>query len=92
MADAQEILTEEREFYQQNRAAWLKDHAGKFALVKRRQLVGFYESPDLAYQDGLMKLGNVPMLVIQVLAEQPVARFPALQLGLMSADFQNQTA
>jgi hypothetical protein len=92
MAAAHEILKEEREFYEENRAAWLKDHASKFALVKGRQLVGFYESPDLAYQDGLTKLGNVPMLVIQVLPEQPVARFPALQLGLIGADLQSQTA
>jgi hypothetical protein len=89
MAKPDEILADEQNFYQENRSAWLKDHAGKFALVKGRRLVGFYDSPDVAYQDGLTKLGNVAMLVIQVLPEQPIERFPALQLGLISADLQN---
>ena len=88
MSDPKEILVEEQSFYQENRADWLKEHQGKFALIKGREVFGFFDSPDTAYQDGLRKLGNVPMLVIQVLPEQPVAQIPALQFGLIGADLQ----
>lgn len=84
----EEILAEERKFYNENRAEWLKQHPGKFALIKGRELFGTFDSPDVAYAEGLKVLGNVPMLVIQILPEQPVARFPALQLGLIRADIQ----
>jgi hypothetical protein len=88
VAASGEILVEERGFYQENRAALLQQHQGKFVLIKGRKLLGVFDSPDLAYAEGLKLLGNVPMLVIQVLPEQPVARFPALQLGLIRADLQ----
>ncbi len=88
MAATGEILAEERGFYPENRSAWLQAHPGKFVLIQGRQLLGVYDSPDVAYADGLKLLGNVPMLVIQVLPDQPTARFPALQLGLIRADFQ----
>jgi hypothetical protein len=88
VATSGEILVEERGFYQENRAALLQQHLGKFVLIKGRQLLGVFDSPEVAYAEGLKLLGNVPMLVIQVLPEQPVARFPALQLGLIRADLQ----
>jgi len=88
VATSGEILAEERGFYQENRAALLQQHQGKFVLIKGRQLLGVFDSPEVAYGEGLKLLGNVPMLVIQVLPEQPVARFPALQLGLIRADLQ----
>lgn len=88
MAAPEEILAEERGFYQENRATWLQQHQGKFVLIKGRRLLGVYDSPDVAYAEGLKLLGNVPMLVMQVLPDQPVARFPALELGLIRADIQ----
>lgn len=83
-----EILAVERAYFEEHRTAWLEEHQGKFALIKDRRLFGMFDSPDAAYAEGLKLLGNVPMLVIQVLPEQPVARFPALQLGLIRADIQ----
>ncbi len=88
LAVTEELLTEEREYYQEQRAALLQQHREKFALIKGRKLLGVYDSPDVAYLEGLKLVGNVPMLVIQVLPEQPIARFPALQLGLIRADIQ----
>jgi hypothetical protein len=85
---SEEVLAEERGFYSQNRAGWLPQYLGKFALIKGRELLGVYDSPDVAYAEGLKVLGNVPMLVVQVLPEQPVAQIPALQLGLIRADLQ----
>lgn len=83
----EEVFAEELRFFNENRAEWLKEHKGKFALVKGKMLLGFFDSADGAYSEGLKQLGNVPMLVIQVLPEQPVDQFPALQLGLVHANF-----
>ena len=79
------VLAEEQAFYASSRDRLLKEHAGKWVLIVGRKLLGVFDSPDKAYAEGLKIVGNVPMLVIQVLAEQPTARFPALQLGLVSA-------
>lgn len=89
MEPTDETLGEEQGFYNESRATWLKAHPGKFALVKGRRLLGVYDSPDEAYKQGLNQLGNVPMLVVQIVPEQPIARFPALQLGLIRADIQS---
>lgn len=57
-------------------------------LLKGRKLLGVFDSPDLAYAEGLRLVGKVPMLVVQVVSENPVARFPTLQLGLIRADLR----
>ena len=40
MATTEEVLSEERGFYKENRAAWLQQHQGKFVLIKGHQLLG----------------------------------------------------
>lgn len=80
-----EVLASEQAFYKESRESLLKDHLGKWALIIGRKVLGIYDSPDKAYAEGLRAAGNVPMLVIQVLPEQPTVRFPALQFGLVSA-------
>lgn len=80
-----DVLSEEQAFYAASRDSLLKEHSGKWVLIVGRKLLGVFDSPDTAYSEGLKIVGNVPMLVIQVLPEQPTVRFPALQLGLVSA-------
>jgi hypothetical protein len=41
------------DYFQRNLAALLADHAGKYALLKSRQIVGFYDGPGIAYRAGL---------------------------------------
>jgi hypothetical protein len=82
---ASEPLAEEQAFYSESQAALLRDHQGKWALIVGRKLLGVFDSPDTGYAEGLRIAGNVPMLVIQILPEQPTVTFPALQLGLVSA-------
>jgi hypothetical protein len=85
-------LAEEQAFYKEVREELLKQHPGKWALIVGRKLVGTFDSPDVAYAEGLAAAGNVPMLVVQILPEQPTLRFPALQLGLVSASLYGQAA
>jgi hypothetical protein len=80
-----DVLAAEQAFHQESREALLRDHPGKWALIVGPKLLGVYDSPDAAYGEGLKVVGNVPMLVVQILPEQPTVRFPSLQLGLVSA-------
>ena len=84
-ATGQEILGEERQFYEAERQSLVATAEGKFALIKGHQLVGTFDTPDRAYAEGIDKFGNVPMLIIQVRREEPRNQVPALALGLVRA-------
>ena len=75
-------LNEEQSFYVEKKAELLKAHEGKYALIKGRALLGVFDSPSAAYEEGVKRLGNVPMLIVRVQKEEPRAWIPALQLGL----------
>jgi hypothetical protein len=80
-----EVLREELEFFEINRAKWLEEYRGKFALVKGKRLVGTFDTAENAYIEGIQQFGNVPFLIKQVVERDPVASFPALELGLIRA-------
>ena len=85
---ANQDLKEELAFYAERKADLLKTHEGKFALIKGRALLGVFDSRSAAYEEGVRRLGNVPMLIVRVQKEEPLAWIPALQLGLLRADIQ----
>ncbi len=85
---ASEVLAEERKYFKEHKAELLERHPGKFALIKGQELLAVFDTPAAAYAEGLKRLGNVPMLVVRIQEEEPVAWFPALQLGLISAHIQ----
>ena len=78
-------LQEEQAFFEANRAALLKDHQGKFALVKGSELIGTFDTDENAYTEGVAKFGNVSFLIRKVEEKDPTAQFPALTYGLLSA-------
>lgn len=84
-----DVLAEERRYFSEIRADLLKTSEGKFALVKGRALLGTFDTRQAAYEYGLGKLGNAPMLIAPVTTEEPIARFPALHLGLVHAHLQD---
>ena len=81
------VQVEEQAFFTESRAALLKDHLNKWALIVGRKVLGVYDTPDQAYAEGLKAAGNVPMLVTQIVPEQQIVRHPALQFGLVDARF-----
>ncbi len=83
-----DTLAEEREYYLKRKAELLEHYPGKYALIKGQELLAVFDTQDAAYAEGLKRLGNVPMLVVRIQAEEPVAWFPALQLGLIGAHIQ----
>lgn len=78
-------LKEEQAFFEANKAHWLAEHKGKFALIKGSTLVGAFDTQENAYVAGVQKFGNVPFLIKQILEEEPVTHLPALTLGLLRA-------
>lgn len=65
----------------------LKNHEGKFALIRGEEFIGAYDSAENAYAEGVKRFGCEPFLVRKVSAQEEVYRNPALSLGLMHARF-----
>lgn len=63
----------------------LKNHPGKFALIKGEELVGVFDTPANAYDEGVKKFGREPFMVKRVSETEEVYRNQALALGLMNA-------
>jgi hypothetical protein len=80
------VLDKEREYFEAHRKEWLKEHAGKFALIKGEQLLGVFDSAEAALEAGAERLGHEPFLIKPILASDPVEHAPALVYGLMNAD------
>ena len=85
MLDTPSPLQEERAFFDANRDKLLREHAGKFALIKGAELIGTFDTDETAYTEGVDKFGNSPFLVRKIEETDPTAQFPALTFGLLRA-------
>lgn len=75
-------LKAELEFFESQKALLLQTHAGQFALVVGRELVGVYSTEEEAYQAGLKRIGNKPFLIRQIRAEEPRLQAPVISVGM----------
>jgi hypothetical protein len=82
---AAEILAVELAFFEQQRAQLLKDHRGKFALIRGSELIGTFDTDETAYVEGVKRFGRTPFLIRRIEDEDPTAQFPALTYGLLRA-------
>ena len=73
-----ELATFERE-----KPRLLREHKGKFALVKGDVVVETFSTFQLAYAEGTNRFGTEPFLVRQVVEKEQVQSAPALSLGLI---------
>jgi len=78
-----EELSVELELFDAKRSEWLVRHEGKYVLVKGNEVVGFFESAETAFENGIDRWGNVPMLIKRVLPDDPIESIPALHFGLI---------
>ena len=79
------MLEQELKFYEEHRHDLLAVHPGLFALVKGEQLIGVFPTLREAYGHGIERLGNVPILIRQVLPADPAPEIPAFTQGLLRA-------
>ena len=63
----------------------LKNHKGKFALIKGDDFVGAFDTPANAYEDGVRRFGKDVFLVKRISETEEIYRNQALSLGLMNA-------
>lgn len=82
------LLAQEQRYFRQIKAELLKKHDNKYALIKGRRLLGTFDTPKAAYEVGLARLGNVPMLIVHIQKQETKDWIPALQSGLMRATVQ----
>jgi hypothetical protein len=80
------LLRVELQFYEEHRAELLARHHGQFALVVRDALIGTYPTLGTAYEEGIRKFGNIPMLIRQILPVDPAYKVPVYTQGLLRAD------
>ena len=52
--------------FEKNRDRFVATSEGKYVLIHRREIVGFYESEWDAIDEGYRRFGNVPFLVKQI--------------------------
>jgi len=80
------MLRDEVQFYEEHRAELLVTDHGRFALVIHRALVGTFPTLQAAYEEGIERFGNIPMLIRQILPVDPAYKVPAYTQGLLRAD------
>lgn len=80
------MLEQERQYYEENKEAWLTQHRDRFVLVKGRDLLGVYNTIDEAITEGARLFGLDSFLVRQVRPFEEEIHIPALTLGLLRAD------
>lgn len=56
-------LETEIQFFEENREALCREHAGKVALVKGREFVGFFDTELEAYETGVEAFGIEPFML-----------------------------
>jgi hypothetical protein len=84
------MLDQEIQFFNESLSEWLRIYGSKIALVKGRTLIGVYDTPERAVDEGLRRYLDEPFLVRPILPVQPEIKIPTLQLGipLTNADIQ----
>ena len=80
------MLDQEIAYYQHHLLEWLGSNAGKFALVKGSELIGFYNSIGEALSEGARRFGLESFLVRRVVSSQDEIKVPALTLGILYAN------
>ena len=80
-----EPLAEERKFFSEHQSEWKKTHAGKFVLVREKELIGTFNRPEDAVAEGARRFGTEPFLVRHVDHSEEELYIPALALGILNA-------
>lgn len=80
-------LEKEQALYAKMKPELLKNHEGKFVLIRGEEFVGAYDSAANAYSEGVKRFGRELFLVKKVTEQEEVYRNQALALGLINARF-----
>ena len=76
-------LEAELAFFASHKEQWLRDHEGRFVLIRGTDF-SFFDSDEEAYRAGIDKWGDEPILIKQILRDDLVEDSPALLYGLLN--------
>jgi hypothetical protein len=78
-------LEKELELFTKMKPDLLRNHSGKFALIRDEEFIGTYDSAENAYTEGVKRFGREAFLVKKITEQEEVYRNQALALGLIHA-------
>ena len=78
-------LQNELAYFGENAQAWGQQYAGRFVVVKERQLLGTFATLEEALAAGASEYGLSDFLVRQIGRTPETVSIPALSLGLLGA-------
>ncbi|MCL5674217.1 MAG: DUF5678 domain-containing protein [Candidatus Omnitrophica bacterium] len=78
-------LEKELKFYERKKEEFLKEHENQFVLIKDEKVIGFYNSPEEAYDEGAKLFGLEPFFIKEVVRNEQIESIPALTYGLTNA-------
>lgn len=73
----------EAAFFEAHRTEWVKDHEGRFVLIKGEEF-SFFDTDDEAYGAGIERWGEEAFFIKRVLAEDEEEGSLALLYGLIN--------
>lgn len=76
-------LERETKYYAAQHEKLLQHSEGKYVLIIGEELLGSFDTAEKAYEKGVQLRGDVPMLVRQVVRDEPTETSPAMVLGLI---------
>lgn len=85
MFSAMPPLEKELAHFEKIKGELLKNHEGKFALIKGEEFFGAFDSAENAYQEGINRFGTQPFMVKRISKTEEVYRNQGLALGIMNA-------
>ena len=77
------MLSKEIETFNNNKEILLRDHSGKFVLIKDDKVIETYDSQKDAIKVGIDKFGNSPFLVKKVEEVESVQNFTSNLIKLV---------
>ena len=83
------MLDVEIDFFEKNRAQWLKQHPGNWVLVKGSDLLGVFPTQEEALSEGARLVGLQSFLVRPLVETEEDVYIPALALGLLRANTEH---
>jgi len=81
-----EIFKEELAFFDARKQELLKTHAGQFALIKGRNLVGIFSTREQAYAEGVKRFGQEAFLIKHIVEHEKPEQVPLLAYFLGRAN------
>lgn len=69
----QSALAHELEYYARHKGEWLQQKSGKYVVIKKNDVLGFFPSFERAYKAGATSYGiDTSFLVKQIVEHEPV--------------------